>query len=165
MRLDVPPIGANVAEQSPPSTSPPPEPRASAPPDTSLHGPQDREPQEIARSLLDDIQLLFRKHIELAKQELQEAAEARMVAAIAGVTAGVASLFALGFLAAAGAHALENVVAAWLARVIVAVVFLVVAGIGGAVARSRMMSPPLAPERTRRTVEEDVGWVRARMRR
>lgn len=153
-----------MAEQTPQSTSVPPGSRTSAPPGSSL-GPREREPQEIARSILDDLQLLFRKHIELAKQELQEAAEARMVAAIAGVTAGVAGLFALGFLAAAGAHALENVVAAWLARLIVAAVFLVVAGIGGAIAMSRMSSPPSAPERTKRTLEEDAQWVKTRMRR
>lgn len=154
-----------MAEQTPQSPSAPPRSGTSAPPGSSLGGPRERPPQEIARSILDDIQLLFRKHIELAKQELQEAAEARMVAAIAGVTAGVAGLFALGFLAAAGAHALENVVAAWLARLIVAAVFLVVAGIGGAVAMSRMSSPPSAPERTKRTLEEDAQWVKTRMRR
>lgn len=154
-----------MAEQTPPSTSAPPGSPTPAPPGSSLREPREREPQEIARSLLDDVQLLFRKHIELVKQELQEAAEARMVAAIAGVTAGVAGLFALGFLAAAGAHALENVVAAWLARLIVAAVFLVVAGIGGAIAMSRTSSPPSTPERTRRTLEEDAQWVKTRMRR
>ncbi len=148
-------------------TSAPPPPTAPSPPPSgsSLGAPQQREPQEIARALIDDIQLLFRKHVELAKQEMQQAAEARMVAAIAGVTAGVAGLFALGFLAAAGAYALENVMAAWLARVVVAVAFLVVAGIGAVVARSRLASPPSAPERTKRTLEEDAQWVKTRMRR
>lgn len=146
-----------MAEQTPQRTS--------TPPGSSLHAAEDREPQEIARALLADIQLLFRKHIELAKQEMQEAAQARMVGAIAGVTAGVAALFALGFLAAAAAYALDNVMAAWLARLIVAAAFLIVAGIGGFIARARMTSPPTAPERTKQSLEEDAGWVRARMKR
>lgn len=141
------------------STDPP------APSGSSLPATDRREPVEIARALLDDIQLLLRKHVELVQQEMKAVARARAAGAAAAAVAGVASLFGLGFLAAAAAHGLENVMAAWLARLTVGVVFLVVAGVAGGIAVSRMTSPPVEPERTKETLKEDARWVKTRMGR
>ena len=136
-----------------------------APSGSSLSSSDQREPQAIARSLLDDIQLLFRKHIELAQQEMKQAAQARAAAAAAGAVAGVTGLFGLGFLAAAAAYGLENVMAAWLARLIVGGAFLLVAGGAAAFAMSRLSSSPMGPERTKDSLKEDVQWAKTRMRR
>lgn len=124
-----------------------------------------RETTEIVRSLLDDTQLLVKKHIELAKYEMLEAIDARVKGAIAGAAAGVMALFGLGFLASAAAFGLETVLPAWLARLIVGGAFLALATVGALVGRRKMMEPPMTPERTVATLKEDKGWARAQLRR
>jgi uncharacterized membrane protein YqjE len=134
-------------------------------PDAAAGGRAGRETQEIVRSILDDTQSLFEKHVELARQELVEAVEARIQALMAGALAGVAALFALGFLASAGAHALDLVMPAWGSRLVVAAVFLLVVAVGALVGRQRMSHPPFAPEATKDALKEDAEWARARLRR
>jgi uncharacterized membrane protein YqjE len=122
-------------------------------------------PAEIVRSIITEFQHLFQAHVELAKQELTDAVAARVLGAIAGIVAAVAALFALGFLGSAAAFALDNVVAPWASRLIVAGGYLLVAAIGVLMAVQLMREPPLDPEETRRTLKEDAKWARAQLRR
>ncbi|MFN2556276.1 MAG: phage holin family protein [Nitriliruptorales bacterium] len=126
---------------------------------------QEREPVEIIRSLLHETQLLFRKHQELARQELLETLEARLKAVAAGVAAGVMGLFALGFLASALAYGLAELLWDWVARLIVAIIFL--GGVTGAAlfARKHLMAPPTAPEATIEALKEDKKWAQTRLNR
>lgn len=136
------------------------------PSETMVHtGAPYREPTEIVRSIVDETQMLFQKHLELAQQELVEAVEARIKGALAGAVAGVVSLFALGFLASAAAFALDNVMPPWGSRLIVGGAFLLLAAVGGLVAARKMSHPPMAPEETKRMLKEDAEWARAQLRR
>lgn len=123
------------------------------------------DPAEIVRSIVTELQRLFQAHVELAKQELAEAATARAIGAAGAIVAGVAALFALGFLGSAAAFALDNVVSAWASRLIVAGGFLLVTLIGGLVTVRKMQQPPFDPEETRRTLKEDAEWARTQLRR
>lgn len=126
---------------------------------------REREPVEILRDLLNEIQLLFKKHLELARHELLEVLEARLKAAAAGAAAGVLGLFALGFLASALAYGLDVFMPSWLARLIVAIIFL--AGTTGAAlfARKRLVEPSTAPEATIQALKEDKKWAKTRLSR
>lgn len=120
---------------------------------------------ELGRSVLDGLQTLLRKEIELAKLELVESASARIRGAVMFVAVAVLGLFALGYLAAAGAAGLDNVMPAWASRLIVAGVFLLAAGIALLVARRSMQEPGLGPKRTKETLKEDAEWARTQIKR
>ena len=124
-----------------------------------------RQTSDILRSILTETQTLIRKEAELARIELVDAMSARLQGFAAAATGGLLALFALGFLALALAHALDNVMAAWASRLVVGVLFLIITGAAFAFARKRMQSPPLSPEQTKRTVKEDVEWARAQLRK
>ena len=127
--------------------------------------PQDQSTLQLIRSIAGDTSTLVRKEVELAKQEITEAITARLKAVAAMAVAGVLGLFVLGFLGAAAAKALDDVVAPWLSRLIVAGGFLLLAGIGAMFGMRRVKKPPLAPEETKRTVKEDVEWAKAQLKR
>jgi hypothetical protein len=152
---DGPGSAADLEQGGPPSSQP----------DAAAAGRGGRETTEILRTLVEDTQHLFEKHVELARQEMVEAVEARILAALAGATAAVAGLFALGFLAAAAAHALDLVMPSWASRLVVAGAFLVVVAIGAAIGRQRMKRPPFAPEATKKALKEDAEWAKARLKR
>ena len=127
--------------------------------------PQDQSTLQLIRSIAGDTSTLVRKEVELAKQEITEAITARLKAVAAMAVAGVLALFVLAFLGAAAAKALDDVVAPWLSRLIVAGGFLLLAGIGAMFGMRRVKKPPLAPEETKRTVKEDVEWAKAQLKR
>lgn len=124
-----------------------------------------RVASEVVRSLVDDTQLLMKKHLELARQELVEAVDARIRAAIAGAIAGVLALFAVGFLASAAAFGLDTVMAPWLSRIIVGGALLLIAAGLGLFMRKRMTDPPMTPVQTKQVLEEDKQWARTQLGR
>jgi Putative Actinobacterial Holin-X, holin superfamily III len=120
---------------------------------------------ELLRDIGTDTATLVRKEVELAKQELTDAVTARLMAGGAFAVAAVMVLFVLGFLGLAAASALDYVVPAWASRLIVAGVYLVIAGGAAVFARARIKNPPMAPEETKRTVKEDIEWAKAQLKR
>jgi predicted phage tail protein len=148
----------------------------------SVHEPQSHEPEgirtiriapepdprstlEIVRDIAAESQTLVRKEVELAKQEVLEAITARVMAAAALAMAGLFGLFVLLFGALAAAAALDLVLPAWAAALIVAGAFLLLAAPAALLGVRRMKAPPLKPEETVRTVKEDVEWARAQLKR
>ncbi len=125
-----------------------------------------RDPKEMAlgelvRELVDDVKVLARKEVELARAELREnLARDRGLAKGMGVGA-VFGLAAFVLLLVAGVFGLAHVMSAWLAALLVACGCLCVAGIAAAVGWLSRATPPM--ERTRRTLQEDVRWARARL--
>jgi tetrahydromethanopterin S-methyltransferase subunit C len=110
-----------------------------------------------------DLSTLIRQELALAKAEVkQEVTQAGKAAGLFGVGA-VAGLMVLVFLSAAALFGLANVVDGWLAALIVAVVWAVIGAVAALLgARSiRHIEPP---ERTIKTVKEDVEWVKNRAR-
>jgi len=124
-----------------------------------------RSTPELIKAIAGDTSTLVRKEMELARQEIVEALVARAKGAGALGAAGVMGLFMLLFLAVAGALGLAIVLPAWAAFLIVAAVFLVLAGGAAAFGMFRMKRPPMAPEETKRTVKEDVEWAKTQLRR
>jgi cyanate permease len=90
-------------------------------------------------------------------------------AAIAGKGAGllggaaVTGLLAAGALTACLILVLSEVMDAWLAALIVAVVFAAVAAVLGLAGRNKVReATPAVPEQTVETVKEDVEWAKTR---
>ena len=126
-------------------------------------GARERPTADLLRDLSDQTTTLVRKEIQLAKVELAE--KGKTAAAGAGMFggAGLLGVFAFGALTACAVLALATAIAAWLAALIVAVVYGAVAAVLALRARTqvRRATPPI-PEQAVDSTKEDVEWVKTR---
>jgi membrane protein len=120
---------------------------------------------QVVRAIAADLSLLVRQQVELAKQEMSEAAKARARGIGAFAAAGVLALFVIGFLGMTAAAALAIVLPNWLANLIVAVLFLLIAVVAVMLGRTWMKTPRATAERTKETLKEDVQWAKQQIRR
>ena len=106
--------------------------------------------------------LLIKQEMDLAKAEL---AKNGRVAAAGAAMIGVGGVFGLGAFAALTAMfilALALVMPAWLAALIVAIVYGAIAGILALGGKNLVVkAQPLIPE-TIETIKEDIAWVKGR---
>jgi Flp pilus assembly protein TadB len=120
---------------------------------------------ELLKQLSEETTRLVHQELELAKAELtQKGRQAGMGAGMFG-GAGALGLAALGALTACFILALNAVMPAWLAALIVAVVYGIIAFVlvKQGQARMRRATPPV-PEQTIETVKEDVEWAKTQIR-
>jgi MFS family permease len=118
---------------------------------------------ELVSRVATDLSTLVRQELALAKAEVkQEAAQAGKAAGMFGVGA-LAGLMTLVFLSIAGLFALALALPLWLSALIVAAVWGVVALVL-VLLGSREIKHIEPPERTIKTVKEDVEWVKSRTR-
>ena len=126
---------------------------------------RDRSLGELLRQLSEQTTRLVHQELELAKAELQQ--KGRQAGQGAGLFggAGALGLAALGALTACFILALDLVMPAWLAALVVAVVYGIVAFVlvKQGQARIRRASPPV-PTQTIETVKEDVEWAKTQVR-
>ncbi len=118
----------------------------------------------VVSSIVEGVQALIRKQVELAKIEAGEAVAVRAKGAGMMAAAGVVGLFAVGFAAASGSAALDLVLPAWAAHLIVAAVFAVIAAALVLVGRRAIKTAP-TPERTQETLKEDARWAKQQLAR
>jgi hypothetical protein len=123
----------------------------------------ERSTVEIVRAVADDVTMLFRKEVQLVREEVVGAVTSRLRAAGALAAAGILALFAIAFAGFAATAGLANVMATWAAASIVAGTFLALAAVAVMLGRGR--KPPLVPEETVRTIKEDVEWTKERLKR
>ena len=126
---------------------------------------RDRSLPELLKQLSQETTQLVHQELELAKAELtQKGSEAGAGAGMFG-GAGALGLAALGALTACFILALDLIMPAWLAALLVAVVYAVIALVlvKQGQARIKRATPPV-PEQTIETVKEDVEWAKTQMR-
>jgi uncharacterized membrane protein YqjE len=126
---------------------------------------RDRSLGELLKQLSQETTRLVHQELELAKAELQQKGkQAGMGAGMFG-GAGAIGLAALGALTACFILALNAVMPAWLAALIVAVVYGIIAFVLVKQGQARMKrAVPPVPEQTIETVKEDVEWAKTQMR-
>lgn len=119
----------------------------------------DRSLAELFSTLTSDITLLVRKELELAREELKgeasglgKAAGALGAAAVVGLLCGVAFVMMAGF-------ALDAVMPAWTAFLIVTIVLGIVAAVLGLQGQKRLKAINPKPEQTIETLKEDKQWL------
>ena len=126
----------------------------------------DRSVGELVQQLTTQVSTLARKEVELAKAELS--AKGKVIGIGGGMigAAGLVAVLGLGALTAALILALTQLIdEAWVAALIVAVVYLAVAGALALIGKSRIQEAgPLVPEQASESVKEDVAWVKTRAR-
>jgi Putative Actinobacterial Holin-X, holin superfamily III len=125
------------------------------------HDKRSESTAELVKDLSREISQLVRQEIALAKAEMTEKGKQ------AGVGAGMLSGAAvLGLAAVGGSMAtfillLDLVMPAWLAALIVTLVYAAVAGALALRGKQRISdAAPPAPERTIESVKEDVQWAK-----
>jgi len=126
---------------------------------------RDRSMGELLKQLSQETTQLVHQELELAKAELaQKGKQAGMGAGMFG-GAGAIGLAALGALTACFILALDTIMPAWLAALLVAVVYGVIAFVlvKQGQARIKRATPPV-PTQTVETVKEDVEWAKTQMR-
>jgi uncharacterized membrane protein YqjE len=126
---------------------------------------RDRSMGELLKQLSEQTTRLVHQELELAKAELQQKGkQAGMGAGMFG-GAGALGLAALGALTACFILALNAVMPAWLAALIVAVVYGIIAFVLVKQGQAKMKAAgPPVPEQTIETVKEDVEWAKTQMR-
>jgi uncharacterized membrane protein YqjE len=127
--------------------------------------PRERSLGELLKQLSEETTRLVHQELELAKAELtQKGKQAGMGAGMFG-GAGAIGLAALGALTACFILALNALMPAWLAALIVAVVYGIIAFVlvKQGQAKMKAATPPV-PEQTIETVKEDVEWAKTQMR-
>jgi uncharacterized membrane protein YqjE len=124
-----------------------------------------RSTGELVGSIASDVATLVRKEVELARLEMTEAITARIQAAIALGIGAVVVVLTLVFLGMSAATALDQVMAPWASRLVVAGGCVVIAGSLAMIAIARMKRPSLVPEETARTLKEDIGWAKQQLKR
>jgi uncharacterized membrane protein YqjE len=126
---------------------------------------RDRSLGELLKQLSQETTRLVHQELELAKAELQQKGkQAGMGAGMFG-GAGALGLAALGALTACFILALNAIMPAWLAALLVAVVYGIIAFVlvKQGQARMKRATPPV-PTQTIETVKEDVEWAKTQMR-
>jgi len=128
----------------------------SSPPGTA-DGSEQGSLSELLRQLTEQSTRLAHKEVELAKAEMAVKGKRIGIGASAFSFAGLLALLALGTLTAAAVLGLATGMEGWLAALIVAVAYLLVAGAMALVGRSRVQAgAPPVPEQTMESVKEDI---------
>jgi uncharacterized membrane protein YqjE len=124
---------------------------------------RDRSTSELLKQLSDQTTNLVRQEIELAKLEFREKGKKAGLGAGMFGGAGQFGVFALGTLTACVVLALATFLPAWLAALIVTVVYGAVAGVLALRGRAEVQqaTPPL-PEQAVDSTKEDVRWVKSK---
>jgi uncharacterized membrane protein YqjE len=117
----------------------------------------------LGHQLSEQTTRLVRQEVELAKAELSEKVKRIGAGAGAFSAAGLLGLFGLGVLTAAVILVLATAMSAWLAALIVAAVYLALAGVMALVGKSKVESatPPL-PEQAIASSKQDLEEVKTR---
>jgi uncharacterized membrane protein YqjE len=124
---------------------------------------RERPTAELLKEFSDQATALLRKEIALAKVEVAEKGKKAAVGAGMFGGTGVFGLYAFGALTACAILALATAVPAWLAALIVGVVYGAIAGVLAlrGKAQVKRAAPPL-PEQAVDSTKEDLEWVKTR---
>src|ERR1700744_1190869 len=124
---------------------------------------EDRPMPELLRELSQQTSTLVHQELELAKLEL--AAKGKRAGIGAGMFGGarIVGLYAVGALTAALVLLLATAMTGWLAALIVAAAYGLVAGGLALAGRAEVkQATPPVPEEAAESVKEDVQWAKAK---
>ena len=120
----------------------------------------DKSAGQLMKEVTEDISTLFRKEIELAKQEIGQSVAEKVKGAVIIAIAGTLAFFALIFMLLAIRDGFDNLLWTWLADLATAGVLLVIGALGALLAKSKL-SKPIAAEMTKQTIKEDVEMMKS----
>lgn len=117
------------------------------------------------KQLSEDVVILVRKEMELARREMMEKAKAAGLGA--GMLSGsaITGLLTLGSLTALLIIAISVALPLWLSALIVTVMWAAVTAVLALAGKNKIQNArPLVPEQTIQNVKEDVEWAQSGLR-
>ena len=129
---------------------------------TAQHGaPESQTLGALVHQLSQQIPELIRSEIRLAQAEVAEKGKRAGVGIGMFSLAGLLAFFAVAALVTTAILGLAQVVDAWLAALIVALVLLVAAAVAGLMGKNKVAeAAPPAPERAIHGIKEDIATVK-----
>jgi hypothetical protein len=129
---------------------------------TAQHGaPEGQTLGALVHQLSQQIPELIRSEIRLAQAEVAQKGKRAGVGIGMFSVAGLLGFFALAALVTTAILGLANVVDAWLAALVVALVLLAAAAVAGFVGKNKVAEAgPPAPERAIQGIKEDIATVK-----
>jgi uncharacterized membrane protein YqjE len=115
---------------------------------------------QLMKEITEDLSTLFRKEIELAKQEIGTAASTKAKGAAIIAIAGFFGLLALMFLLLAVRDGFDTFLWQWAADIATALLLIAIGGIAALVARKKLQTP-ISADLTKQTVKEDIEWAKS----
>ena len=123
----------------------------------------ERPVAELLKELSEQTTTLVRQELELARLELAQKGKRAGIGAGMFGGASALGLYAVGALTAAVVLLLATAVAGWLAALIVAVAYGLIAGGLALVGRAQVQqATPPVPRQATESVKEDVQWAKAK---
>jgi uncharacterized membrane protein YqjE len=126
--------------------------------------PRDRSMADVLKDIIGNVQEIVRSEARLAKAEVKEEGLKAWQAGQMLMAGAVVGLYAVAFILLGIVYALALVVAAWLAALIIGFTLLVLTGILISVGRARWREVHPKPEKTIKTVKENVQWMKDQTR-
>ncbi|HEY1855190.1 MAG TPA: phage holin family protein [Solirubrobacterales bacterium] len=124
---------------------------------------EDASLAELAKRLSEQTTRLARQEVELAKAELSQKGRRIGVGAGAFSAAGLLAVFGLAVLTAAVILVLATAMKAWIAAAIVAVVYLIAAGVLALIGKQKVEAgTPPVPEQAIESSKQDVEEIKHR---
>src|SRR5688572_8352907 len=126
---------------------------------------QDKPTADLVKDISDQATRLVRAEVELAKAELAVKGKQAGIGAGMFGGAGLLAVFGFGALTTAAIAALATAMPTWAAALIVAAVYLAVAGVVALLGKGRVQqaTPPL-PERAIDSTKTDIETAKARVK-
>lgn len=115
------------------------------------------------RLLADDIMLLIREEVQLARQELELKMHQAGNAVLCGIAGVLSAFIALGVLVYAAIAGLATQMPVWVAAAIIGAVFAIAAGILLASARARLSPAALTPHRSIQSVSRTAQTIKEKI--
>jgi nitrate/nitrite transporter NarK len=125
--------------------------------------PSEASLPDLIKQLSEQSSRLARQEVELAKAELAYKGKRAGIGAGMFGGAGVFGFYGLGALTAAAILALATAMTAWVAALIIAVVFAAIAGVLAMQGKTKVQqATPPVPEEATESVKEDVQWAKTK---
>lgn len=120
----------------------------------------DKSAGQLMKEVTEDLSTLFRKEIELAKQEIGHSVGEKVKGAVIIAIAGTLAFFALIFMLLAIRDGFDNFLWTWVADLATAGVLLIIGGLGALVAKSKL-TKPISADMTKKTIKDDVEMMKS----
>ena len=120
----------------------------------------DKSAGQLMKEVTEDLSTLFRKEIELAKQEIGASVAEKVKGAVMIAIAGTLAFFALIFMLLAIRDGFDNFLWTWLADLATAGVLLLIGALGAFVAKNKL-TKPITAEKTKKTIKDDVEMMKS----
>jgi Putative Actinobacterial Holin-X, holin superfamily III len=115
---------------------------------------------QLMKEITEGFSTLFRKEVELAKQEVGQAVGTKAKGAAIVAIGGVFAFFALIFVLLGLRDGLDEFLWTWVADLVTALILLVIGGIAVMVARNKLRGP-VSAELTKKTIKDDVEMAKS----